>query len=228
MRKLYVVPIIHTSADLGTLAPAIDNTSRERLGEDLWVRHKRTVDGFWYSVAIFFSMLMVVDFKIYQDGLIADGEMGMRIVTQGVCDGSKNYEIIAELLENGAELVRTEDLTLVKREYDLLSRVIKANSMAERVSAAVEFKSVAKDLLSQRDSFIAQRIDQTLADGETGSLFIGAYHDVITRLPGDIIIKEVKETAQVREYHAMLTDLGRDDRRFQQLSEYLVEPPLLD
>jgi len=228
MRKLRVVPIIHTSADLGTLAPAIDNKSRERLGEDLWVRHKRTVDGFWHSVAIFFSMLMVAGFKVYQDGLIANGEMGMRIVTQGVCDGSKNYEIIAELLENGAELVRTEDLTLVKREYDLLSKVVKANSMAERASAAAEFKSTAKDLLSQRDSFIAQRIDQTLADGETGSLFIGAYHDVITRLPGDIIIKEVKETAKVREYHAMLTDLGRDDRRFQQLSEYLVAPPLLD
>ncbi len=228
MRELYVVPVIHTSADLGTLAPAINSGSRERLGEDVWLKHKETVTGFWNAVAGFIGSLPVVRFKVYQDGLVADGELGMRIVEQGVKDGSKNYEIISELIEKGAELVKTEDLALVRREYDLLTKVVKANSTAARVSAAMEFRSTAKELLYRRDTFIAQRIGDTLHNGETGVLFIGAYHDVVLRLPHDILVQEVKDTMQVREYHVLLSDRRRSKKRFEELEHYLVEAPTLD
>ena len=224
MRKLYLVPVIHTSADMGTVAGAIEKRGRIKLGEDLWQRHKRTIGGFWLSIADFFDSLPAAGFKLYQDGLIADGEMGMKIVEQGVKDGSKNYEIIAQLLGKGAELVKTEDFSLVKKEYDFISKVIKSKSMAGRIVASLKYKLAAKKLLIDRDSFIAGRIAQTLGDGETGILFIGAYHDVISLLPVDIDVKEVKETRMVKEYHLSLTNVRLDRSRFEQLSKYLTSP----
>jgi len=224
MRKLYVVPVIHTSADMGTVAGAIDKRGRIKLGEDLWQRHKRTIGGFWLSIADFFDSLPAAGFKLYQDGLIADGEMGMKIVEQGVKDGSKNYEIIAQLLGKGAELVKTEDFSLVKKEYDFISKVIKSKSMAGRIVASLKYKLAAKTLLIDRDSFIAGRIAQTLGDGETGILFIGAYHDVISLLPVDIDVKEVKEIRAVKDYHLLLTNMRLDRSRFGQLSKYLTSP----
>lgn len=222
MRKLYVVPIIHTGADLGTLATGIDKIGNSILGEDFWLRHKGIVAGFWDSISSFFNSLPVVGFKLYQDGLIADGEIGMRIVEQGVKDGSQNYQLIASMVEKGVELVRTEDLPLVKREYDLISQVVKAKSSMEIVAASMEYKLAAKELLRNRDNYIAQRIAQTLTDFGTGILFLGAYHDVISRLPPDIIVNEVKETEKVREYHILLTNSGRTDRRLEELGKYLI------
>ena len=227
-RKLYVVPIIHTKADLGTLATAIDKAGRDRLGEDFWQEHKTTVTYFWNSVASFVNSLTVVGFKLYQDGLIADGEMGMRIVEQGIKDGSKNYEIIARLLQRGAELVLTEDLDLVKREYNLLSEVVKAKSPAAMVSASAKFKLAARELLDSRDAFIANRIAQTLGTGETGMLLIGAYHDVVPRLPSDIAVREVRKIEKVRKYQMILVDLERNKEQFEQLQDYLIAPVTLD
>ncbi|MDD5094858.1 MAG: hypothetical protein PHV74_10840, partial [Dehalococcoidia bacterium] len=222
MRKLYVVPIIHNNADLGTLATAIDQASQAQLGQQSWLRHQDTVDAFWDSIAGFMNSFEVAGFNLYQDGLIADGEMGMRIVEQGVKDGSKNYAIIAHLLQNGARLIRTEDFYLVKTEYDLLKNVIDAKSTAERIAASLKFKLAAEDLLAKRDQYIAERIDETLSQGESGILFIGAYHNIIQRLPHDIEVQEVKETRKVREYHLLHTETSHSNEGIGQLEAYLM------
>jgi hypothetical protein len=222
MRKLYLIPIIHMSADLGTLAPAMDKRGVVELGEDFWLRHKRTVTHFWDSIAEFLDSLEVEGFKIYQDGLIANGEMGMRIVEEGVKEGSKNYGIISGLLKRGASLVRTEDLSLVKKEYDSLSKVAQSKLPGGKIIASLRYKLIENRLLKERDKFIANRIDETLREGETGILFIGAYHDVIPKLPWEIEITEVKETEKVREYQRELLNWRRDKRRFEQLIKYLA------
>ena len=79
-------------------------------------------------------------------------------------------------------------------------------------------------LLKQRDEFIAGRINETLAEGETGILFIGAYHDVVHRLAPDIRVGQVKEVARVKEYHKSLINTKRHDQQLQELGEYLVSP----
>ncbi len=219
-----MVPIIHMSADLGTLAPAIDRKGIAQFGKGFWLRHKETVALFWNSVAKFFDALEVKVFNIYQDGLIADGEMGMRIVEEGIKQGSKNYEIIAGLLKRGASLVRTEDLSLVKKEYDSISRIVRSKSSGGKIIASLRYKLIQNKLLKERDNSIAERIDKTLNDGETGILFIGAYHNVIPKLPEDIEIHEVKETRKVREYQRLLPNPGGDKKYFEQLAEYLVSP----
>jgi hypothetical protein len=222
MRKLYLVPIIHMSADLGTLAMAMDKRGIAELGENFWLRHKETIACFWDAIAEFLDSLEVEGFKIYQDGLIANGEMGMRIVEEGVKEGSKNYEIISGLLKRGASLVKTEDLSLVKKEYDSLTKIVRSKSSGGKIVASLRYKLVQNKLLKERDNFIANRIDATLNDGEVGILFIGAYHDVISKLPGDIEIKEVKKAKKVREYQKLLSNPRRDKRHFEQLAEYLV------
>jgi len=212
------------SADLGTLAPAMDKRGIVELGKDLWLRHKETIAHFWNSIAAFFDSLGVKGYKIYQDGLIANGEIGMRIVEEGVKEGSRNYQIISGLLKRGASLVRTEDLSLVKKEYDSLSKIVHPKSPGGKIVASLRYKLIQDKLLKERDNFIAKRINETLGDGETGILFIGAYHDILSKLPKDIQVSQVKDVAKVREYHKTLANPKRDGQRFHQLAEYLMSP----
>ena len=62
-------------------------------------------------------------------------------------------------------------------------------------------------LLEDRDNFIARTIDGTLQEDDTGILFIGAYHEVISKLPADIRAA-VKEVIRVREYHRVITSIS--------------------
>ena len=47
MKALIYVPIIHTSADLGSLAKDLNRIGIADLGEELWKEHIKTVEGFW-------------------------------------------------------------------------------------------------------------------------------------------------------------------------------------
>ena len=224
MRKLFLVPIIHMSADMGSVASTLDDTANAKLTPELWQKHREIVSIFWDSIGRFLDSLNVKDFKVYQDGMIADGEEGRRIIREGISQGSKNYEIIGRLLERGAVLVKTEALSLVKQEYTYITKMTRSKSLKEREVAALRYKLARGKLLKQRDEFIAGRINETLAEGETGILFIGAYHDVIHRLDSDIKEGEVKDVARVKEYHKSLINTKRHDQQLQELGEYLTTP----
>jgi hypothetical protein len=224
MRKLYLIPIIHMSADMGSVASTLDDTANAKLTPELWQRHKDIVSVFWDSIGRFLDSLNVNGFKVYQDGMIADGEEGLRIVRESVNQGSKNYEIVGRLLERGAVLVKTEALSLVKQEYSYITKMTRSKSLKEREVAALRYKLARGKLLKQRDEFIAGRISETLAEGETGILFIGAYHDVIHRLAPEIKVAQVKEVVRVKDYHKSLINTRRYDQYLQSLGEYLTSP----
>jgi hypothetical protein len=201
MRKLYHVPILHMSADMGSLAPALDETAKAELGQEVWQKHRESVSSFWDSVVRFCDTLDVEGVKVYQDGMVADGEDGLRIVREGINQGSKNYEIIGKLLERGAVLIKTEDPALVKQEYAYIVKIARSESLKEKEVWALRYKVAQDRLLRGRDDFIAQRINETLCQGETGILFIGAYHDVLSRLSEDIQVVPVKDISEVRARH---------------------------
>ena len=90
------------SADLGSIANHVDKRGSAVFGEEFWKNHRETISGFWDSIVKYFTNLEVKDFKIYQDGMVADAEVGQKIVEEGVKSGSKNYEIIDDLLKKGA------------------------------------------------------------------------------------------------------------------------------
>jgi len=216
------------SADMGFFGPALGEGANAVLGQELWQKHKEIVSGFWDSVARFFDSLDGNGFKVYQDGMVADGTEGLRIVREGIALQSENYEIIGKLLERGAILVKTEDLALVRQEHAYITKIVGSKSLKGKEIAALRYKLAQSKLLRQRDDFIARRIKETLSEEEPGILFIGAYHDVIPKLPQDIEIKEVKKTEKVREYQRLLSNPRRDKRHFEQLAQYLISPITLD
>jgi hypothetical protein len=228
MRKVYLVPIIHTRSDMGSVAPILSEISAVALGKEVWDEHQKTVSKFWDSIARFFNSLEISNFKtyrIYQDGLVAAGEDGLKIVNEGVRQGSVNYEIISGLLRRGAILIKTEDISLVKREYVYIKKLTGAKSLRESKTAALRYKLAQRKLLEERDNFIAKTIDGTLQEGDTGILFIGAYHEVLSKLPTDIRVVQVKEVTRVREYHRVLASISIETQaQYRQLAEYLVSP----
>jgi hypothetical protein len=222
MRTLLYVPIIHTSADLGSLAEEVDRKGLENFGENMWRDHLRTIDGFWDALSLYFDSIHVTGAKIFQDGMIADGDLGLNIIQEGDKAGSKNHRLVSKLLHRGALLMKTEDFNLVKKERDRLLKMIRAKTTAEKLFGLIIYKLTKKTLLRQRDEYIAQRIDQALKEGETGILFIGAYHHVQPRLPRDIKIKEIKDTRKIKEYQSLLPFYHKNIKRFEDLSGYLI------
>ena len=224
MRTLIYAPVIHTSADLGSLAKEVARRGVANLGEDLWQAHRKTVDGFWDMISRYFDSINVSGVKIYQDGMVAEGEIGEKIADEGMKTGSKNYELLLKLLKRGAILVKTEDFKLVKEELDRLSEITRAKSIVQKLISFAKYKLTKDKLLNKRDEFIAKRIDETLNTSEKGIIFIGAYHNIKKRLPENIQIIEVKDTDKVREYQRLLPFYNKNKERFEELSRYLISP----
>ena len=222
MRQLILVPIIHMSADLGTIAQDVNKKGIAGFGEEFWKGHKETVSGFWDSIAQYFTGLEVKGYKIYQDGMVGEGEVGEKIVEEAAKSGSKNHEIVSSLLKRGAVLVKTEDFVLVKEEHDRLLAITKARSTIKKLNAFARYKLMKNRLLNKRDDYIAKRIDETLRDEERGIIFIGAFHNIKKRLPESIQILEIKETEKIREYQKLLLFYKRNKERFKELGTYLT------
>lgn len=227
MKKLIYVPIIHMSADLGSIANHVDKRGIAVFGEEFWKKHRETVSGFWDSIVNYFINLEVKDFKIYQDGMVADAEVGQKIVEEGVKSGSKNYEIIDDLLKKGAVLVKTEDFALVKEERDRIVKITQAATTTQKLIAYLKYKLAKNRLLKKRDNYIAKRIDETLDYGETGILLIGAYHDIIPKLAKDIQVIEVKEARKISRYQNLLLSARKNKLEFEELNKYLISPVTL-
>lgn len=221
-RTLLFVPIIHSSADLGSLAEDVAKKGISGLGEVAWKTHQRTVQGFWDAIIEYFSSVDVSGMLIYQDGMVADGEIGEKIVEEGVRSGSKNYELVAKLQKRGATLVKTEDFNLVKEEHDHVIKLIQARTEVEKINALKRYTSIKASLLHRRDGFIARRIHKTLHEGRTGILLLGAYHDIEPTLPEDIRTIEIKNARKVREYKDLLPFSFKNRQRFEELGDYLV------
>lgn len=222
MRVIIYVPVIHTGADLGSLAEDVAKRAVANLGEEVWKEHLKTIEGFWNVLGHCFNSMNVFGAKIYQDGMVAENEVAQKIVEEGVRSGSKNYEIVSGLLKKGAVLVKTEDFKLVKEERDRILAITQGSSVLKKLIAYLRYKLTKNRLLNKRDGFIARRIAETLKEGETGIIFIGAYHNVKKRIPKDIRIIELKDINKVKAYQKMLLSYKKNEARVRELSNYLV------
>jgi len=222
MRTLLYVPIIHTSADLGSLVKDVDKRGIEDLGEDIWRDHQRTLDGFWDAISLYFDSIDVSGAKIYQDSMVVDRDVGLKIIEEGKKSGSRNYQLVSKLLKRGAILIKTEDLNLVMKERDRLLKITQAKTTTEKLFGFIKYKLTKNMLLNKRDEYIVQRIDETLNEDQTGILFIGAYHNIKQRLPRDIQVKEIKDTRKVKDYQYLLPFCHKNKKRFEELGRYLI------
>ena len=222
MKTLILVPVIHMSSDMGSLAKDLNRRGIAELGEELWKEHIKTVESFWDVVSHYFDSVDVSGMKIYQDGMIAEGEVGQKIVEEGAKSGSKNYELVSELLKRGAILIKTEDFKLVKKERDRLIAITQVKSLPKKLIAFMKYKVTKNRLLNKRDKFIARRIDETLNQDETGIIFIGAFHNIKERLPKDVRTIGIKDTEKVREYQKLIPFYNKNRERFEKLRSYLI------
>lgn len=205
---------------MGSLASALEQSTAAVCGEERWEKHKATASEFWQMVSDYLETLDTQCLKIYQDGFVSDGDLGKKIIEGAVRKGSKNYEIILNLLKKGAEIVPTEDLTLLQEEYRLISRIVEAKTPSQKANAYQGYQSHKGRLAMERDRYIARNINGTLEDGEVGLLFMGAHHDVIPHLARDIAVERLKERDKVKAYFDELM-YRRDERNFERLTAYL-------
>ena len=217
MRKLLYVPIIHTRGDMGSLGPALERKSASLVGDKRWTEHQEAVSRFWRAVEDCLLSLEGSPLVIYQDGLAADGELGRRVVEEAARRGSLNHRLLLHLANGGADIRKTEDPSLLLEELKL------ARQEAGAQGPSQELKARRARLLEERDRFISRTIAETLKEGETAVLFIGAYHDVLPYLPEDISVEPLKEPDKVRLYLEELTS-GGDPQRWRHLADYLASP----
>lgn len=222
MRTLIYVPTIHMRADLGSLTNAVVERGIADLGEEIWRKHEEVILGFWNTVINYFDSIDVSGMKIYQDGMVAEGAVGGKIVEETSKAGSKNYELVSRLLKRGAFLVKTEDFNLVKKERDRLLAITQAKSITHKLIAFIKYKLPKNRLLNKRDEFITKRIDETLDNGKKGVIFIGAYHNIKKKLPKSIRIIEIKKTEKVREYQKLLPFYNKNREKLEELGRYLI------
>lgn len=226
MRTLIYVPIIHSAADMGSLGKELKRKSVSGLGAAAWQMHVDTVNGYWDAIESYFENIdiYIKGTKVYQDGMFIDGEIAMKIISDGIKAGSKNSEIVLKLINRGAILMSTEDFKLVKEEYDGLMSILKSGNKFMKLIRLLRYKLGKSSLLIRRDKFIAGRIDETLEQDETGILFIGAYHDTMKQLPKDIAVIELKEVEKIRAYQkAIMSRLKVKSQKLEELSQYLIK-----
>lgn len=177
MARLIYIPVMHSSAEMGSAARAYKAAFVARFGERKWQERCDEFDAIWSAIAAAIDALALdpARIKLYQDSLPLCGRE-VALTRELAALGSHNHRLLAALIDRGASLIGTESPELLLEEYRLLQS-------AERVPQE------AAALLRKRDRFIAERIDATLGEGETGLLFMGALHQVAGLLPPRIRVE---------------------------------------
>jgi hypothetical protein len=128
--------------------------------------------------------------RLYQDGLPVCGREH-DIVRDLAAKGSRNHQLLTVLMERGATLMGTENPELMIAEYRRIQRLVQAAQRREPNSVVEELRREGEAVLQNRDAFVAQRIDSTLEDGETGILFLGLLHRVDELLDGKFDVRHL-------------------------------------
>jgi hypothetical protein len=186
MRTLVVIPIVQAQNELGSL-----------LGDQF-----RSADHVWSGIRSMIAKLALPYSSVclYQDSLpLCEKEPD--IVKEAAARGSRNHQFLVELMEQGARLVGTEDPHLLLSEY----RLLEGGLGSGRENPENRREDQRQRLLSDRDRFIAGRINATLPAGETGLLFLGPAHSVDPFLDADILVRHLLPSFPDRQMQAELT-----------------------
>jgi hypothetical protein len=190
MRRLIYVPIVHTMVDMGSTAETLRQESIRRFGAERWAESRRVIDEVWEGIRakLLGLKLSWERVRIYQDGLPVSGRE-LEIARDVAAQGSKNYQIVIELVQRGATLMGTESPELLTQEYTHITRIAETQTDAEREEATRSYATESAEILRARDAFIVLRIAETLEEGEVGLLFLGMMHEVDRLLPEGIQVE---------------------------------------
>ena len=192
MRQLYIIPIIHSRHDLGSLEQSIRDAKSQSTSASMVESNQRVVDFFWNELqhGIESWRLDYSNAIIFQDALPFTGHpdriLEHRIVDELATKGSANHKLVQWLIAQGATLEGTESTELLLREYDVVRKSLAegVHRYDEPADSAATGETI-ETLLNQRDRFIAGRIDESLNANQVGILFIGMQHRVQDYLQPD-------------------------------------------
>ena len=192
-RILFHVPIVHTAEDLGSMAEETRNRLSKALGAEAVARRTATIVAFWSALEGRICALPLAwdRTRLYQDGLPVGGHE-LAIVKELAEKGNRNHALLLSLVGRGATLMGTEDPTLLLREYRRIQRLVQLTAVGAH--DALELRNEGDALLRERDEFIANRIDSTLREGESGILFVGLLHRVDELLRGKVELHSFKDS----------------------------------
>jgi hypothetical protein len=186
-RRLIWIPIIHSQSDLGSVGDFFRQLYVQRTSHEDWDRHIQTVDDAWEHIrrAIDRMDLNYGAVRVYQDGLPQCGHE-LDIVKDLAVSGSRNHEILLDLVARGATIVGTESPALLLEEYELVQQLLMRLAADDANGLMGQHQELSALVLERRDRFIAGRVDQTLKAGEVGLIFLGLLHTLERFLPPDI------------------------------------------
>lgn len=203
-KLLYYFPIIHTHGDMGGLEGAVRRFSLQQTGRQGWRRKKLIVQQLWQEIERTLKALEL-DYsktRIYQDGLPICGKE-LDIVKDLAKLGNPNHRLLSRLVEQGARLMGTESAELLVREYEVTKQGLAESQGFDSDNRASQSKEILETILAQRDEFIARRINDTLAPGDIGIVFLGMLHDLRPWLAADMQV--------IYPLRSLLSQKGRDD-----------------
>jgi hypothetical protein len=149
-------------------------------------RKTAAIDQIWTEIeaAIEALALSFDRVRLYQDGLPVCGREA-EIVAELAQAGSRNHQLLLRLMAQGAVLMGTESGDLLVQEYQLAKATLTTRP-PRAAGVAASRRALSEALLQRRDQFMAQRISDTLKDGETGILFLGMLHSLARYLHPDL------------------------------------------
>lgn len=142
--------------------------------------------------------------KIFLDGVAEGKELNaLRPHHPGIL-----MKIVRDLVLNGATLVGVEDQRLIDEQLHLLRL---GNAFENNLPGVEELEGYQyhqrminsfvnmENCLKKRDRVIAKGINKNLTEGETGILFLGYQHGILSRLDKDIQVENLGP--EVEELH---------------------------
>ena len=191
-RQLILVPILHSPADMGTMAADLEAAYVERLGRRHWDEYLALLENFWQEVRAEIERLSL-DYRrvdLYQDGLPVCG-MELEIVEKAAAAGSENHQLLMDLVARGATLMGTEDPKLLLDEYHNVKAALARGAGKAGSVQPINPPPPQGRAMAGRDAYIGRRIGQSLRPGRTGVLFLGMMHNVESFLPADMVVRRL-------------------------------------
>lgn len=201
-RSLYIVRIVHTPGDFGSLKDVIPTSDElELAAAKLGVEIDRKLKALYRSG--------VIIHKVFQDGMPdVPEEDRAKIMAKAQ---TPDYDVLRWLSSQGASVRGTEDPIALRKIYDALAEIKKAKSgfgdeeaLEALAEAKLNYANCMAVFMENRDNYMAQRIHSDLLPGETGILFIGAQHTVAQLLEKDVQILYLPglQEAQAKAFEA--------------------------
>ena len=171
---------------MGALQESVTRATLEKAGRAGLARKTAAIDRIWTEIeaAIDALALSFDRVRLYQDGLPVCGREA-EIVIELAQTGSRNHQLLLRLIAQGAVLMGTESGNLLVQEYQFARQALTARP-PRAAGVAAPRRALGEALLQRRDQFMAQRINETLKNGETGILFLGMLHSLERYLHSDV------------------------------------------